>query len=66
MGGFIKFHDVENRAQTGSIPQAKYDMVYTDSHYLGQVRRAGPARRSRRYQLFKPGVSNLQCSADYG
>jgi hypothetical protein len=37
MGGFIKFHDVENRAQTGSIPQAKYDMVYTDSHYLGQV-----------------------------
>jgi len=37
MGGFIKFHDVENRAQTGNIPQEKYDMIYNDSHYLGQV-----------------------------
>ena len=37
MGGFIKFHDVENRAQTGNIPDEQFDMLYGQSHVLGQV-----------------------------
>lgn len=37
MGGFIKFHDVENRAQTGNIPDEQYNMIYSQAHFLGQV-----------------------------
>lgn len=41
-GGFIKFHDVETRSNTGKIPDEKYDMVYGQSHVLGHAIGDGP------------------------
>jgi hypothetical protein len=37
VGGFVKYHDVENSKNFGSIPDEKYDMVYSQGHVMGQV-----------------------------